>query len=115
MAVVNEKKMNKRVIIESFDMRPLQYLHEKYPKMQTALMIDDKEPFEDYIAKLGFKPTVYSPYSILVGKGLVDRCHQLGIKLIPWTVNSTKDLRYFINLGVDGVITDYPNLIKQLN
>src|SRR5690606_27722935 len=38
MAVVNEKKMNKRVIIESFDMRPLQYLHEKYPKMQTALM-----------------------------------------------------------------------------
>lgn len=114
MDVINSKKINKRVIIESFDMRPLQYLHQKYPKMQISLMIDEKEPFEDYIKQLGFAPTVYSPYSILVGKGLVDRCHQMGIKIIPWTVNTVKDIKYFMSLGVDGVITDYPNLINQV-
>jgi len=114
MEVVKEKKITKRVIIESFDMRTLQYLHEKYPKIQTSLLIDEKEPFEDYIEKLGFKPTIYSPYSVLVGKGLVDRCHEMGIKIIPWTVNSLKDIQYFMSLGVDGVITDYPNLMRQL-
>ena len=114
MEIVNAKKITKRVIIQSFDMRTLQYLHEKYPKIQTSLLIDEKEPFEDYIDKLGFKPTIYSPYSVLVGKGLVDRCHAMGIKIIPWTVNSLKDIKYFMSLGVDGVITDFPNLMGQL-
>ena len=114
MEVVNAKKISKRVIIESFDMRTLQYLHEKYPKIQTSLLIDEKEPFEDYIAQLGFKPTIYSPYSVLVGKGLVDRCHEMGIKIIPWTVNTVKDLKYLMSLGVDGVITDFPNLMDQI-
>ncbi|TCD04671.1 glycerophosphodiester phosphodiesterase [Pedobacter frigidisoli] len=115
MGVVNAKKISRRVIIESFDMRTLQYLHEKYPKIQTSLLIDEKEPFEDYVEKLGFKPTIYSPYSVLVGKGLVDRCHAMGIKIIPWTVNTIKEIKYFMSLGVDGVITDYPNLMGQLN
>jgi len=114
MEVVNQKKIARRVIIQSFDMRTLQYLHEKYPKIQTALLIDEKEPFEDYIEKLGFKPTIYSPYSVLVGKGLVDRCHDMGIKIIPWTVNSLKEVNYFMSLGVDGVITDFPNLMSQI-
>jgi glycerophosphoryl diester phosphodiesterase len=115
MEVINVRKLSKRVIVESFDMRTLQYLHEKYPKIQTSLLIDEKEPFEDYIEKLGFKPTIYSPYSVLVGKGLVDRCHAMGIKIIPWTVNTIKELKYFMDLGVDGVLTDYPNIMGQLN
>jgi len=114
MDIVNAKKIAKRVIIESFDMRTLQYLHKKYPKVKTSLLIDEKEPFEDYIDKLGFNPTIYSPYSVLVGKGLVDRCHEMGIKIIPWTVNTVKDLKYFMSLGVDGVITDFPNLMNQV-
>ncbi|WP_293305747.1 glycerophosphodiester phosphodiesterase family protein [Pedobacter sp. UBA5917] len=115
MEIINAKKLTKRVIIESFDMRTLQYLHEKYPKIQISLLIDEKEPFEDYIEKLGFKPTIYSPYSVLVGKGLVDRCHAMGIKIIPWTVNTVKELKYFMDLGVDGVLTDYPNIMGQLD
>ena len=115
MDIVIKKRIEKRVIIESFDMRTLQYLHEKYPKIKTSLLIDEKEPLETYLAQLGFNPTIYSPYSILVGKGLVDRCHDLGIKIIPWTVNSIKEIKYFMALGVDGIITDYPNLMQQLD
>lgn len=114
MDVINSKKLAKRFIIESFDMRTLQYLHEKYPKIQTSLLIDEKEPFETYIDKLGFKPTIYSPYSVLVGKGLVDRCHAMGVKIIPWTVNTVKEIKYFKSLGVDGVITDFPNVMEQI-
>jgi glycerophosphoryl diester phosphodiesterase len=114
MQVVNLKKLAKRVTIQSFDIRTLQYLHEHYPKIKTALMIDEKVDFEVNISDLGFKPTVYSPYSVLVGKGLIDRCHEAGIKIVPWTVNSAKDLKYLIGLGVDGAVTDYPNLYKKV-
>jgi len=114
MDVVTDKKMIKRSTIQSFDIRCLQYVHEKYPKVKTALMIDEKEDFENNIKDLGFSPTVYSPYSVLVGKGLVDRCHAAGIKIIPWTVNSVKDMNYMIGLGVDGIITDFPNIFNSL-
>lgn len=115
MEVVKQKKMEKRVIIQSFDYRTLQYLHANYPKIKTSLMIDEKENFEENIKALGFKPTIYSPYSVLVGKNLVDKCHAAGIKIIPWTVNSAKEISYLQDLGVDGVITDYPNLIRVVN
>ena len=114
MAVVNEKKIAKRVMIQSIDMRTLQYLHEHYPKIKTSLVIDEKVDFERNIDSLGFKPTVYSPYYVLVGKGLVERCHEQGVKIIPWTVNSVKDIRYLMGLGVDGVVTDFPNIFEMV-
>ncbi len=115
MGIVKQRKLEKRVIIQSFDMRSLKYLHQKYPKMRTSLGIDEKEDFENNIKELGFKPTIYSPYSVLVGKNLVDKCHAAGVKIIPWTVNSVADIEYLMNLGVDGIVTDYPNLMGQLN
>ncbi len=114
MAIVKAKKLEKRVTIHSFDIRSLQYLHEKYPQIQTSLGIDEKEDFENNIKALGFTPTIYSPYMPLVGKGLVDRCHAAGIKIIPWTVNTVKDMLYLKNLGVDGIVTDYPNLMADI-
>lgn len=115
MTIINEKKLGKRVIIQSLDMRTLQYLHAQYPKVPTSLMVDEKQDFEESIETLGFVPTYYSPYYVLVGKGLVDRCHEAKVKVIPWTVNSAKDFKYLINLGVDGVVTDYPNLVNNLD
>lgn len=114
MAVIKDKKLEKRVTIHSFDIRTLQYLHQKYPQIPTSLGIDEKEDFENNIKALGFTPTIYSPYMPLVGKGLVDKCHAAGVKIIPWTVNTVKDINYLKNLGVDGIVTDYPNLMAEI-
>lgn len=114
MAVVNKYKLAKRVTIQSIDRRTLQYLHEHYPKIKTSLMVDEKVDFVQNIEELGFKPTVYSPTATLVGKGLVDRCHEAGVKIIPWTVNTVKDMKDLISLGVDGIVTDYPNIYQKV-
>lgn len=114
MEIVKSKKLENRVTIHSFDIRSLQYLHEKYPNIPTSLGIDEKEDFENNIKALGFNPTIYSPYLPLVGKGLVDKCHAAGIKIIPWTVNTLKEINYVKNLGVDGIVTDYPNLMAEV-
>lgn len=110
MEVIYEKKIAPYVTIQSFDFRTLQYLHAQYPSIHTAMLIEDydRTGFEEQLKKLGFTPTVYSPHYSLVSKELVDKCHALNIKVIPWTVNSLGESKRLKALGVDGYITDYP-------
>lgn len=112
MAVIKEKGIEDRTVIQSFDIRSLQYLHEHYPTMKTALLIEDfdKKSFALQLKDLGFIPTIYSPAYQLVTPLLVKQCHDTGVKIIPWTVNDKAEIIKLKNLGVDGVISDYPDL-----
>lgn len=112
MAVILQKKIENRVIIQSFDVRSLQYLHQNYPTIKTALLVEafDQKGLLKQIEDLGFKPTIYSPAQELVNSKLVEECHLNNIKLIPWTVNDLETIREFVAMGVDGIISDYPNL-----
>jgi glycerophosphoryl diester phosphodiesterase len=110
ISVIKEKDIEQRVIIQSFDIRTLQYLHKTYPQIQTALLIEDRIPFTNHLDNLGFNPTIYSPSYNLVSAGLIKECHAKGIKVIPWTVNDVNTMKRLKKLGVDGLITDYPNL-----
>ncbi len=113
MRVVEEKNISARTIIQSFDSRTLKYLHVKYPDVKTALLIEsfDEKTLKNQLDDLGFVPTIYSPNESLVDQQLINNCHQLGMKIIPWTVNDTTRMKALKTLGVDGIITDFPNLI----
>ncbi|MEO8403957.1 MAG: glycerophosphodiester phosphodiesterase [Chitinophagaceae bacterium] len=112
MAVIKEKNIEDHVIIQSFDFRTLQYLHKKYPQMMTAMLIeaDDKRSFDEQLKDLGFTPSIYSPAYELVNAKLVKSCQQNNIKVIPWTVNTKEEIDSLKKMGVDGAISDYPNL-----
>lgn len=112
MGVIKEKKLENQVNIQSFDFRPLQYLHEKYPSLKLAVLIDgtDKRSVEEQLKALGFTPAVYSPHHSLVTPALLRQCHEKGMKLIPWTVNDKPRIDALRKMGVDGLITDYPDL-----
>lgn len=115
MAVIKEKQLEERVIIQSFDFRTLKYLHEKYPSIKTAMLIEDSDvnDFEGQIKSLGYTPQIYSPNHNLVDEELVKQCHDKGMKIIPWTVNDAKRFKKLKKLGIDGIITDYPDQIKD--
>ena len=115
MKVIKEKGMEEYVIIQSFDFRTLQYLHKHYPAIKTAMLIEDydKRNLEEQIKASGFTPTIYSPAYILVNEDLIKKCHQQNIKVIPWTVNDKKEIERLKALGVDGIISDYPNLFNE--
>lgn len=115
MAVIKEKGIEEYTTIQSFDFRTLQYLHQKYPTMKTAMLIedDDKRGLEEQVKALGFTPTIYSPAYQLVDKKLIKQCHQQNMKIIPWTVNTKEQIDELKNMGVDGIITDYPNLFNE--
>ena len=112
MNVIKEKGMEDFVTIQSFDFRTLQYLHQHYPTIKTVMLIEDfdKRSLEQQIAALGFIPTTYSPAYVLVNEDLIKKCHQQNIKIIPWTVDDKKEIDRLKTLGVDGIISDYPNL-----
>jgi len=114
MAVIKEKQLEERVIIQSFDFRTLKYLHEKYPSIKTSMLIEDSDvnDFEGQLKRLGFTPQVYSPNHTLVDDELIKQCHDKGMKIIPWTVNDKKEISKLKKMGVDGIITDYPDLFK---
>ena len=116
MQIIDDKKIAQRVIIQSFDMRPLQYLHRKYPSVKTSLLIEenDKRSLQKQFTTLGFVASVYSPYYKVVTKALVDECHRMHCEVIPWTVNDLTDMKSLKGIGVDGIISDYPNLYKDL-
>ena len=115
MKVIKDNEMEDHVIIQSFDFRSLQYLHKKYPQIKTALLIEgyNKSSFRKQLKDLGFTPTIYSPEDILVIPDLVKECHDKNMQIIPWTVNDKKKIAEFKKMGVDGIITDFPNLFNE--
>jgi glycerophosphoryl diester phosphodiesterase len=46
--------------------------------------------------------------------GKIKICHQKGVRVVPWTINKVEDMRHLISIGVDGIITDYPNRIVEI-
>lgn len=101
--------------VQSFDVRALQAVRRLNPNLRLALLIENVQGLEANLDKLGFVPAIYSPYYLLVNKKLIRRCRERGMQLIPWTVNDVPAMRRLIRLGVDGIITDYPDLIAQVS
>lgn len=106
--LLKNKDVLNRSVIQSFDKRPLQFLHKEYPKVKLALLVDDDLSVKQHIADLGFTPEIYSCHFPLVDEELVNYCHENGMRIIPWTVNDIEQITRVKEMGVDGVITDYP-------
>lgn len=107
-------KMQKYVIVQSFDMRTLQEFRKLSAEIPIALLVQNKNGAEKNIEALGFQPQVYSPHFSLIDEATVSYCHQKNIKIIPWTVNEMTDLENMKRFNLDGVITDYPNRAAEI-
>lgn len=114
LAQVEDKSIANRVCIQSFDIETLQRVKALKPNLTLALLIENKLSFEQNIKNLGFDPEIYSPSFELVDQALIEQCAARNIKVVPWTVNQESDVLRMINLGVDGIITDFPNKTKEI-
>lgn len=114
MDIIKEKNISERVIIQSFDIRPLQSLRKKYSDIKLALLVENRLGPERNIEKLGFFPDIYSPDHLLVNEELMIFSRENNMKVIPWTVNEKEEILSVLKLGVDGIITDYPDRVKEL-
>lgn len=115
MAVVNEKEIENRYYIQSFDIRQIQEVRKRYPHVVTGFLTGDTTAtFEANLEKIGFLPQIYSPQYKLASADVIKKCHERGMKFVPWTVNTLEEMKRLKEMGVDGIITDYPNLLNEL-
>lgn len=114
VSLVKKKGILDRVIIQSFDFRILRQINSKYPGISSAALIERDITPEKVMEELGYKPEVYSPDFNIVNENWLLFCNKNNIKLIPWTINDPEDLLRAIDLGVDGIITDYPDRLVEI-
>lgn len=114
--IIIDKGITKRVMIQSFDVRALRMVHDSFPDIETSYLVGQKDTntVQGYISNLGFTPGVFSPDYHIVTPDMVAGFHKQGVKVIPWTPNTVEEMQNLKDLGVDGLITDYPNLYTQL-
>jgi len=104
--LLNKVRMLYECIISSFDLSILERLYGGDPKLNLALISKFEPPYRpDWLA--GYHPGLER----FDFKGEFALGHQW---CIPWTVNREEDMETFIHMGVDGIITDYPERLLHI-
>ena len=110
MKIVRDSKMEDRVIYSSFNHYSVQKVLEQDSYAETAYLFSDvtlnMEKYAKATGVKGLHPCIYH----LKMADFLETYLRSGLKVRVWTVNKKEDMKRFIDAGVDGVITNYPDL-----
>jgi glycerophosphoryl diester phosphodiesterase len=111
--LVRSYKMEKRVIISSFDHYRLVRMSEIAPDLPTGILYQGAlyRPWE-YAKMVG--AAALHPYFHTLTPDVAAGAKQAGIMINAWTVNEPEDIRYMLELGVDGIITNRADLVLEI-
>ena len=136
--VIRDAGMASRTTIQSFDWRTLVLVRKLAPEI-AIVALTDQQPDEDtmevgkpgasiwlggfdvddhggsvpkLVQALGAK--TWSPHALDLTPALVIEAHSLGLNVVPWTVNDPEGMERAIALGIDGLITDYPDRLRTV-
>ena len=107
--VLAEQDLLNQVTIQSFDPRSLEAVRRIDSQVTLAFLVSNELGLEANMDRLSFIPQAYSPNHNLVDRSLIDSVHGLGMAIVPWTVNDSDRMKELLYLGVDALITDYPD------
>lgn len=125
---IEKYKFVDRTTIQSFDMRTLPVSKSLNPKIRTSALFAPTY-FQGFLMTFGmgnsYRETILettkelnadiiSPYFLYVTPSFVNTAHKSKIEVIPWTVNSEKEALRLIQCGVDGIISDYPDMLDSV-
>ena len=109
-----EADIYNKITVQSFDIRTLRELRKLHLGIKLCLLTENEANPAAAMDKLGFPADVYSPNYQTVTPDIVNWCHFRRINIIPWTVNELEDMQRLLDMGVDGIISDYPNKFDEL-
>ena len=134
--LLRAQQFSDRVMVQSFDWRTLQLVQQRAPSIPTVYLTLQKglgatislDKATEWTA--GFNPgeysnslprtikaaggAIWSPYFRDVDAELIAESHRLGLKVVVWTVNKPDDIAGMIDMGVDGIISDHPDLLRKV-
>lgn len=106
---INAFGIEDRTTLQSFSAVVLEEINKQAPSINTSWLVEDNASVEEHLNRISFIPDVYSPYHLTLTKEKIEAMHSHGIKVIPWTVNDAERMKALIEMGVDGIISDYPD------
>jgi glycerophosphoryl diester phosphodiesterase len=132
--VVRAHRLERRTVIQSFDWRTLAVVQREAPEIATAYLTSDGHNLREAdggpspwtngirLADHGSVPkmvksaggAIWSPNHRDLNEALVKEAKDLGLSVVPWTVNDPPDMERLIAWGVDGIITDYPDRLRDV-
>ncbi len=112
--VIKSNGIQDRATVQCFDIEVLQYMHKQYPEQAQVFLVANEKSTAENIQELGHIPEIFSPYWKMINADMLSYCKDNGMKLIPWTVNEIEDIKTVMGMGVDGIITDYPDRLINL-
>ena len=134
LTLLRQEQFSDRVLIQSFDWRTLLLVQQQAPEVPTVYLTQQSGPDatihvnEPSRWTAGFDPRdhggtvpraiqaaggrIWSPYYGDVDARSLEEAHQLGLPVIVWTVNRPDDMARLIDMGVDGIISDWPDLLR---
>ena len=113
--VLQAAGLGDRLIVQSFDWRALNYLHEKYPEFTLSYLIRDEDlVFDEFMGRLTFVPEWLSPPHDNVTAEFLDEAWKRGMKVVTWTVDEPEEMKRLIDLKTDGIISNYPDRLLKV-
>jgi glycerophosphoryl diester phosphodiesterase len=136
IAEIRRLDIASRATIQSFDWRTLAVAAREAPEIARAYLTIERGANETVFKGKGVSPwtgldaaahgnstprlvaaaggEIWSPFFRDLDAAIVGEAKALGLRVIPWTVNESADIERMLALGVDGLITDYPDRAKAI-
>jgi len=133
LAEIDKAQMGGRVTVQSFDWRTLALIGQLAPQLPRAYL-SSARTLKDSRWTAGLNAADFSstPQLVKAAAGnagaqvtwspayndltpaAIKEAQKLGLKVLPWTVNQRADMLRLMDWGVDGIITDYPDVLRDL-
>ncbi len=110
---VERTGMLNQVLFASFDPSAIERIREKNPSISVALIYSKAWSFL-HEATGGRPIPVLSCRGTVLTQTNASQARQQGIKVLVWTVNTEEHMEHFLNMGIDGMITDYPDRLIRI-
>src|SRR5262245_9543600 len=109
--VVRKASMERRCTLQSFDWRAVKAVEREAPEIATAYLTEREDSDPSKVGDAGGH--TWSPDFRALDAAKAAAARRLKLRVIPWTVNEPGDIARMLKLGVDGLISDYPDRVRD--
>ncbi len=103
------------IVFMSFDALLLDALHKKAPEFPLVFLHESiGKSAKNILSEIDFNPYALGIYHKFITEKMIHYAHEKEVKVFAWTVNKHKDFNRLKDIGIDVIITDYPNLFEHL-
>jgi len=128
LEIIEDNNIEEIISIQSFYWKTIMDIKEKAPNIKTVALLSNAR-LKDLDWFNGLNPDNYDSFGEFIQasgadclsmnhrditKKQIQEVQNLGMLVIPYTINDAPTMRYFIELGVDGIISDYPDILKSV-